>query len=415
MTDQRLHDLLHGSVSEASMPDVSAAAWRDGLRTRRRRTAGLAAGATALVVGVVGGVALVDRGRSEPGLSTGPPSQSVGTPTAPTTSAPTNAVTPYVPGDGAPDTHFRGLPVWWSPTLAQEAHLPAYPDSPLPATIDVNSGVTALTDHPIRRAVAAFAGVSDGIRPQYVVVLAPDGRQLAVDTSRVQPMTDPEGRQHVRVGPSLLSRSGQFLLFPQQHSLLIYTLRTGEWRTVHTGDAPTWYATWDGNTRISLADPARPLAVVPEYSVDGTSEGSGNVNGMGLPGIPVGSSQLYGRLRSGRDGSAQAFSAGAPIPEPPRSSAVPGSSDWINVNGTPGGILLLSAEAGRQKQCCQVDGWIGPDTVLYESRSTSGIELVAWKVGTGRFFQVARIYPPASGDVVTSFAQFAAARLPMPY
>ena len=170
-----------------------------------------------------------------------------------------------------------------------------------------------LADHPIRRAVAAFAASTDRIPLEYVRVLAPDGRLLSVDTTPVRPMTDPEGHQRIRVGPSLLSRSGEYLLFPQDHSLLVYTLLTGRWRTIHTGNDPTWDATWIGNTRISLADPARPLAQAPEYSIDGTDEGSGNVTGMGLIGVPLGSSQLYGRMRSGRDGNAQAFTAGAPI------------------------------------------------------------------------------------------------------
>jgi hypothetical protein len=83
-----------------------------------------------------------------------------------------------------------------------------------------------------------------------VRVVAPDGRLPTVDTTPVQPMTDPEGNQRIRVGPSLLSRSGEYLLFPQDRSLLVYTLRTGRWLTIDTGNAPTWNATWIGNTRI---------------------------------------------------------------------------------------------------------------------------------------------------------------------
>ena len=45
---------------------------------------------------------------------------------------------------------------------------------------------------------------------------------------------------------------------------------------------------------------------------------------MGLIGVPLGSSQLYGRMRSGRDGNAQAFTAGAPIPEPRRGAHAAG-------------------------------------------------------------------------------------------
>ena len=47
MTDQRLHDLLHETVSDVTAPDLADTAWRSGVRARRRRTAALAAGATA--------------------------------------------------------------------------------------------------------------------------------------------------------------------------------------------------------------------------------------------------------------------------------------------------------------------------------------------------------------------------------
>ena len=248
-------------------------------------------------------------------------------------------------------------------------------------------------------------------------MLSPDGRLLSVDTTPVQTMTDPEGNQRIRVGPSLLSRSGEYLLFPQDHSLLIYTLRTGQWRTVQTGDTPTWYATWIGNTRISLADPAHPLRPVPEYSIDGTDEGSGNVTGMGLIGVPLASSQIYGRMRSGRNGNAQAFSAGAPIPEPRGAATQPGGSDWIAAASGTRRILLIPSEAGRQKQCCQVDGWIAPNTVMYDSSSSTGTRLLAWDVGTGRFWQVSRLTGVTLGEetLTASYAQFAAARLPLPF
>ena len=137
----------------------------------------------------------------------------------------------------------------------------------------------------------------------------------------------------------------------------------------------------------------------------------------GVPAVPLGSSQLYGRLRTGRDGVAQAFTAGAPIPQPSRSATQPGGSDWISVFGARSGILLIPYEAGRQKQCCQVDGWIGPDTVMYDSSSSTGTRLLAWDVGTGRFWQVSRLTGVALGEetVTASYAQFASARLPLPF
>ena len=35
MTDQRLHDLLHETVSDVTVPDLTDAAWRSGTRARR--------------------------------------------------------------------------------------------------------------------------------------------------------------------------------------------------------------------------------------------------------------------------------------------------------------------------------------------------------------------------------------------
>jgi hypothetical protein len=237
-----------------------------------------------------------------------------------------------------------------------------------------------------------------------------------VDTSPVRPMTDPEGNQRVRTGPSLLSRSGEYLLFPQEHSVLVYTLRSGRWRTIDTGNARTWDATWIGDRTFALPDPAEPLAQAQDYSVDGTPEGSSNVIASGLPDVPIGSSQLLGRARTGRDGIAQAFTAGAPIPQPPGSGTQPAGSDWIAVTGPRVGILLIPYEDGRQKSCCQVDGWIGPDTVLYDSASSGGTRLLAWDAGTGQFWQVSRLTGVALGQetVAASYAQFPAAEAPSP-
>lgn len=64
-----------------------------------------------------------------------------------------------------------------------------------------------------------------------------------------------------------------------------------------------------------------------------------------------------------------------------------------------------------------MDGWIGPHTVMYDSSSSSGTRLVAWDIGTGRFWQVSRITGVDLGEetVTASYAQFAAAGLPLPY
>ena len=417
MTDQRLHDLLHDTVSDLTAPDLAETAWRSGVRARRRRTAALAAGATAAVVAIAGAAAFVDRGPSAHGPTTGPSSPTTSTPT----SGPTRTVRPYVP-DPAPDARYAGVPVWWSPTLAQEERLPAYPDGPLPPVIDLRQPRSSLVLDPIRHAVAAFA-VFSGPLVKGVDVLGADGllRNVKIGpepggSAPVQPMRDPEGHLRIRAGASMLSRSGEYLMFPQEHSVAIMTLRTGTWRTIDTGTAPTWDATWISDREFALVDPARPLAQAPEYSVDGKYQGSSNVIASGLPDFPIGSSQLYGRARTGHEDIAQAFYPGAGIPQPPTLRLSPRQSDWIAINGTHDGILLIGQEPGRQKGCCQVDGWIGPDTVLYDSSSSTGTRLIAWQVGTGRFWQVSRLTGVTleRDDVVSSYAQFPAAGAPSP-
>jgi hypothetical protein len=404
MTDQRLHDLLHESVSDATMPDVADSAWRSGVRTRRRRTAGLAAGATAGVVAVAGTLALVDRGTSDQGPSTGPPRHS------PSTSGSSGA---------SPDARYGGRPVWWSPTLAQEAQLPAYPDSPLPATIDFSRPESSLVMDPVPNALAAFARLEGTARYRATVdVLGSDGLLRRIDIGPepggpgpVQPMRDPEGHLRIRAGASMLSPSGKFLMFPQQHSIRVMTLRTGKWRTVDTGNDPTWDATWAGVDTLVLPDLSKPRAPAPTYSLNGHRVGTTNLVGAGIPRIPLGGSQPYGRVRTGQSDVAQAFYPGADIQQPPALRLSPRQSDWIAVTGTHDGILLIVQEPGRQKGCCQVDGWIGPDTVLYDSSSSTGTRLIAWEVGTGRFWQVSRLTGVTLGQVyvVSSYAQFPAA------
>jgi hypothetical protein len=401
MNDQRLRDLLHETVGDVSGPDLADTAWRSGLRARRRRAAALAAGATAVVVGIAGTVALGDRDPA----SSGPATQSPA-PAHPTPSVDRGAVT-YDPTDDRPDARYAGRPVWWAPTLAEEARLPAYDDSPFPAVIDVRAPAQALSDHPVGRAVAAFAGMTEGVPLEFVEVLAPDGSLRTVDTSPVQPMTDPEGNQRVRAGASMLSPSGEYLMFPQQHSVLVLTLRTGQWRTVDTGSTPTWDATWVNDRELVLPDLARPRAEAPTYPLDGGRSGGTNLIGTGIPPIPLGGSLPYGRVRTGSNDAAQAFYPGADIPQPPALHLSPGQSDWIAVNGTHSSVLLVPGENGRQKACCQVDGWIGPDTLLYDSASAGGTRLVAWDVGTGRFRQVTRLTGVSLGDetVVASYAR----------
>jgi hypothetical protein len=387
MTDQRLHDLLHESVADATMPDVADAAWRSATRTRRRRTAGVLAAVTAVVLVVAATMTLAGRGseRRTPAVR------------------PTSTITPApVDADGS----YHGYPVWWSPSLAQEAALPHYPNSPLPATIDVTAVLGDLVDHPLSEALAAYAGYNRAGGLEAVEVLGADGRLRAIDTSPVKPMRDPEGNLRIDAGTSMLSPSGEYLMFPQQHSIRLLTLATRTWSTIKTGAAPTWDATWIGDNRIVLPEPRSPGGVGPIYLVDGVREGSAPPLSLTMHHLPLGSSRPYGRAWPGEDGGAQSFYPGARVPQPPALHLSPGQSDWIGVSGGQGGLLVIPSEPDRQKACCQADTWIAPDTLVYDSSSSDGTRLIAWQLGTDHFWRVSQLTGITLGQeyVVSSYA-----------
>ncbi|MGC4110594.1 MAG: hypothetical protein QM747_09265 [Nocardioides sp.] len=402
MTDT-LHDLLHASVADADMPDVADAAWRSGGRARRRRAAATVAG-VACVALVVGG--LVWAADQEGGAHRVAP---VHQPTPSSDPGP-------APGGNRPDGSYRGTSVWWAPSVAQESAL-AYTSSPFPTTIDLSAPESGLTGDPIGRGVAAFAVYGPSGALESGRVLGSDGLLRTVDltpagpaanSAPVLPMRDPEGNLRVRAGASMLSPTGEYLMFPQSHSIRVLTLADGRWSTIETGRAETWDATWTEDGRIVLWDPAHPAAGAPVYGVNGRriADPSAtddlrprwNADPYGLP------------RRSPRGFLAQSYTAGPDVPQPPRLHLSPGQSDWIGVAAAPDAILVLPQEASRQKQCCQVAGWLGDD-VVFESRSSEGLRILAWQVGTGHFWQVSQVvgWTPGMESVVSSYA-----RLPLP-
>jgi hypothetical protein len=407
MTDT-LRDLLRESVAEAEMPDVADAAWRAGTRARHRRTLGSVAGVVAVALAAGGTVWAVDRQSSGHGAA---PARQPSTQVS--SSSPTAPVSPYDPTDAKPDGTYRGTIVWWSPRLAQEATLPTYPDHPLPSTIDVSQVGREISSSmpPVGPGLAAFAVVGDAPdRVWSVGVLGADGVVRLVDTARVQTMRDPEGHLRVRVGPSMLSPTGEYLMFPQQGSVLVLRLRDGHWSTIDTGARPTWDATWaDGpGDRIVLWDPERPAASAPVYAVTGGRSAHPGDATDSLD--PRWDGDMYGLPRRSPNGSlAQSFTAGLDVPQPPTLHLSPRQSDAIGVASAPDAMLVLPQESVRQKQCCQVAGWLDRDTVVYESRSSEGLRLLAWRMGTGRFWQVSRVvgWTPGADSVVASYADLA--------
>jgi hypothetical protein len=399
MTDT-LHDLLHEAVADADMPDFADAAWRAGGRARRRRTVSAVAGVAATVA-AVGGVVWAIGARDAPRAA------------QPVQSPPTAASIPPPVGFGHPDGEFQGTSVWWAPTVAQESSLPAYPDSPLPPTIDLSAPATLLVSSPIPRALAAFAVEGDS-GPSDVLVLGEDGALRSVSLASVSPMHDPEGNVRTRAGSSMLSPSGRYLMFPQDGSIRLLRLATDHWSTIDVGAYPTWDATWaDGSgDRIVLWDSTRPDAAAPVYDVSGARVKSSsrwtNFLNPRWDGVPYGLPR-----RAPNQSLAQSYTAGLDVPQPPALHLSPRQSDAIGIASAPDAMLVLPQEPARQKQCCQVAGWMHNFGVLvFESRSSQGLRLLAWQQGTGDFWRVSDVVGWTMGkeSVETSYARLWSAR-----
>jgi hypothetical protein len=400
MTDT-LRDLLHESVADSEMPDVTDMAWAAGARARRRHTTTVVAGAVTASLVVAGSVWALDH---REGSRAGEP---VTRPSA------TRSTTPSLPlsGQGKPDAEYLGTSVWWAPSVAEESSL-AYTTGPLPTTIDLLSPDSGLVGDPIGRALAAFATYASNGSLSSVRVLGPDGLLRGIDLvpspgepSPVKPMRDPEGNLRVRAGSSMLSPSGEYLMFPQDGSIRLLRLKNQHWSTIYTGTHPTWDATWTEDDRIVLWSPDRPHAHPPVYDVTGArGPRAGATDDLN----PRWDSDPYGLPRRSLNGSlAQSYVAGAPVPQPRALHLSAGQSDWIGVASAPDAILVLPQEAARQKECCQVAGWLDRDVLLYESRSNEGLRLLAWQQGTRNFWQVSRVvgWTPGEDTVVSSYAR----------
>lgn len=421
MTDHELHELLHAHVAdvgETGTPDLTRAAWDRAGRIRRRRTTGAVAGAAAAVAVVALGVVGVG-GQDGPGPARPPASGSTG-PADGTGSpgpSPDDARSlDRLPGAGdtRPDGRVEGRSVYWGPLPSQEAALPQV-TSPLPATIDLSAPAPDLAEQPIHAALAAYALV-DQHDDARLLVLAPDGSLRSVDTSRVARFEGGSGYDISIANDTMLSPTGEYLGFPQQSSVLVLTLATGEWRTVHT-DAPAAVLHWLGDSDLWLPTSTQGGAG-PMYSAR-TGQRSGFAN-MSAPSDPLGpdSGPVY-RWRMGPGGWAQSWIrvAGLPLAE----DEVP-PSQVLRVSGDGDGreSLLVygsSPDDRRPDYCCGAAFWLTDDTVVYESRPPSGASgqassqgqrrLVAWKVGTHALGVVATVtgYDGQREDLVSSYAR----------
>lgn len=370
MTDT-LRELLHASVADADMPQAGGVAWSRAVRLRRRRrSAAVAVVAAASAVAVVAGASLLGgRQTSEPA--------------------------------SRPDGTYHGMPVWWAPSLVREAGLPALPASPLPSSVDLSAPAPDLASHPIPRAVAAYA-VDSGSGGPRVVVVGPSGQLRSVDLGHVKAMKDPEGNRRVDARSAMLSPSGSYLMFPQDLGIQLLRISNAHWRWLYTiPGLSTWDAQWDGPHSILV-----PSGDRYSYSIRKSHRPNSwsMVGGFTLP--PHRGSQPYGPVRSGDGGNAQSFYPGTDLPQPPRLHLSPAQSDWIGVFDGHDEALVVPAETGRQKACCEAKAWLGRSTLAYESRSSAGLRLLAWQVGSHRFWRVTSVvgWKPGHQTVFSSYA-----------
>lgn len=369
MTDQQLRDLLEERVADVTAPDLTIGAWHAGRRDRRRHR-WVAVGAAAVVVAAIGSGAslLADGG------ATGP--------------EPAPAL-PHPPPTGAigrePDATYEGVPVFWSPAQQDEQELDPV-DSPMPPVVDLVSG--PLAKH-LSHAVAAFAREGDRI-----TLVGPGGGQVSLSIKGLDDVTKPNGYAYRPVHLSMLSPTGEYLVFPQDGSVRVYTVDTGEWRTIDTGAARTLDVTWVDGTTVLLPQNGSG-GVGPTWSVEGKPLGEGE-RPRASPGFDVASSQAYGQTFARGSSSAQSWGMGVPVPVRDSGSNI---SNPDFVAATVGGFTSLlvmtfdlpgESETNRFKDCCPVAGWLSDDVLVYESKQTDPV-LVAWTVGTTEFRRVSRI------------------------
>ncbi|RYU09969.1 hypothetical protein [Nocardioides iriomotensis] len=392
MTHDDLRELLRDHVEDVTGPDLADVAWKRARGIRRRRAATTVAAVA--VVAVLLGTALGrpgDERATEPVAPSPAPSPTV---TRESTPAP-----PYDSSRGSqPDGEEDGWSVFRGPTAEQETALPLV-ESPLPTEIDLGAPAAPLEDDPVEAALAAYAITREDGSIE-LLLLADDGSLRSVDVSDVQPLSD--GGLDVSIArETLLSPTGRFLAIPQEGSVLVLTLATGDWRTIDTGTAPTAWVSWLGESDLYLP-PARLGGQGPTYSaLDGTRNGS---NGFVVPtgpfdpatGVPI------GRSRQGPLGTAQTWaSVAVPGPDTP-----PVPSRVVVVDGftRADDALLVLGETNtseRPDSCCSVAFWLDGERIVYESQ-TDPRRLVAWRVRTHELGTVATITGIVPGQRVVS-------------
>lgn len=346
MTDQRLRELLRERVDDVTTRDLTADAWAAAARTRRRRTAGVIAGVIAGVV-VAGGVVVT--GGSDPDTRPAPP-----------------ATSPSVSRSADADTTHLDAPVRRGPDVEEESDLPLLADSPLPETIDLTSATS-----PVPRAVRAVALIQSGSR---VVVLTDDGGLYTFDESRLDRVSDRGGNVRTPLSSESLAPDGRHAFFVQNSSLEVYDFAGGGWTKI---DTPQWHAEsarWVSDTEIYVSAPGlEPDGEGTTYDLEGSASPA-RIDRAPLWDAPT--AHPWGPQR----GAARSYFVDRP--EGTGMAVVVRLEGKALLLALPDGIDGPDDRVMRFKGCCPVVGWLDPDVVLFESRSTEGARILAWRAGT---------------------------------
>ena len=368
MTETRLTELLHDTVSDvpAPLPGAVDTAWRQGVRRRQRSRTLMSAAAVAVVA--VGAVAVVRPGSVTDLLS--PDRGNLAASESPSISS-------TQPGSSAaPDAHYQRVPVWWAPDAADEASLPWVGPNPEEQFLDLSA------DRPMieagTRLLGGFEVFDDQGRWKRFVGVDEAGRSWTIPTGRIAANHDEGGNVAAVLAPNGgLSPDGWTILFAQVDDLVLLDLHTLEQRIIATPRYLAEGAEWLNPDTIWLPD---ELAADSGRTVDLDGNETGRRPRMTFTGLPIANGdQMYGSW-AGRPGEvAQAAFLAGPV-----EGGAYANPEGIVVSGANRSVLALSVE-GRGKTCCNVAGWLDDSWLGFTSKN----RLLAWRVGSGEVAKVA--------------------------
>lgn len=299
-----------------------------------------------------------------------------------------------------PDAVVDDVPVWWSPSLADERELSWLEDSPLPRELDVQAALqiapelTPGSDAP--PAIAAFPspGPQD---PTAILLLAADGSVRRLDVGAELESYRTRAAPFDLANRSMLSPDGRHLAFPQRAEMAIVDVTTGEWSRFDAQD-PTPYFAWADDTHLFLAAESEVEGGLYDIT---TGQRVGDAGaGNGVLWTTERARRTEAPWKVGPNGLvAQPGLGGPQVP-------VPGEGDgrfvsgprYVAITGEQRAALALVEEVDDTRASevwgAVVAGWLDEDTLVYESGSQDEYTLIAWTVGTHEFRRVLTIEPP---------------------